>query len=79
LGPGNPTKDGVAMNEPTTPSDADGVLVASAWRSAAGDVLVRLTMTRPGDEGDTVRTVATAAEAVARFEEWLTELTSSVR
>lgn len=75
LGPGNPTKDGVAMNEPTTPSEADGVLVASAWRTSAGDVLVRITMTRPGDDGDTVSTVSTTAEAVSRFEDWLTELT----
>ena len=65
LGPGNPTKGGVAMNGETAPSDAEGVLVASAWRTAGGDVLVRLTMTRPGDEGDKVCAVSTTAEVTS--------------
>jgi len=64
------------MNEPTTSSEADGVLVASAWRSAGGDLLVRFTMTRQGDEHDTVRAVATTAEALSCFERWLAELDS---
>ena len=65
------------MSDAPTSSDADGVLVASLWRTATGGVsLVRLTMTQPGGEGDTVYTVATAAEALDRFEEWLTALGS---
>jgi hypothetical protein len=62
------------MNEAMTPSDTDGVLVASAWRTAGGDLLVRISMTRPGDENETVRAVTTADEAVSCFEEWLSEL-----
>jgi hypothetical protein len=62
------------MNDATTPSDADGVLVASAWRSATGDVLVRITMSGPGGEGDIVRTVSSTTDALACMEAWLTEL-----
>jgi hypothetical protein len=57
-------------------SEADGVLVASVWRTAAGVSLVRLTMSQPGGEGDTVWTASTTAEALARVEEWLTEMGS---
>jgi hypothetical protein len=65
------------MKDATMSSDADGVLVASVWRSAAGDVsLVRLTMTKPGAEGDTVRVVSTLAEALASVEEWLAAMSS---
>ncbi|HEX5017009.1 MAG TPA: hypothetical protein VFX15_05435 [Actinomycetes bacterium] len=62
------------MNDATTTSDADGVLVASAWRSAAGDVLVRITVSGPGGEGDTVCTVSSTTEALACMEEWLSQL-----
>jgi hypothetical protein len=58
----------------TSSSDADGVLVASAWRNAADDLLVRITMTQPGGVGDTVCTAASRAEAMACFDEWLTTL-----
>jgi hypothetical protein len=65
------------MGDPTSPSDADGVLVASVWRAGAGgESVVRLTMTRPGDEGETVRTVSSRAEALACVEEWLATLDS---
>ena len=65
------------MSDASASSDADGVLVASVWRTGAGGVsLVRITMTEPGGEGDTVATVATAAEALARVEEWLAALGS---
>ena len=68
---------GGPMNDTTTPSDADGVLVLSVWRkAAAGDAsLVRLTLTEPGGSGDTVRVATTVAEALASIEEWLTTLT----
>jgi hypothetical protein len=65
------------MGDPTAASDADGVLVASVWRSASDGVsFVRLTMTRPGDDGDLVRTVSTSAEALTCVEEWLAALDS---
>jgi hypothetical protein len=59
------------MTDAPASSDADGVLVASVWRTAGEVSLVRLTMTRPEGEGETVRTVATSAEALACVEEWL--------
>jgi len=75
VGPREPTpEDGVPMSDATTSSDADGVLVASAWRSAAGDVLVRITMSGPGAEGDTVCTVSSTTEALACMEAWLSGL-----
>lgn len=65
------------MGDPTAPSDADGVLVASVWRTGAdGRTVVRLTMTRAGDDGDRVVTVSTSGEALAHIEEWLAELGS---
>jgi len=65
------------MGDPTARSDADGVIVASVWRRGAdGASFVRLTMTRPGDDTDTVRTVSTSAEALACVEEWLAALNS---
>jgi hypothetical protein len=64
-----------AMSEATTSSDPDGVLVASMWsNAAAGNPLVRLTMTAPGSEGETVRAVSTSAEALTIVEDWLTDL-----
>jgi hypothetical protein len=60
------------MSDAPTSSEADGVLVASVWRNAAGGIsLIRLTMTQPGGEGDTVRVVSNTEEAVANVEEWL--------
>ena len=78
LGRWKPTpEDGGAMGDPTLRSDADGVIVASVWRRGAdGASFVRLTMTRPGDDADTVRTVSTSAEALACVEEWLAALSS---
>ena len=77
VGPRDPTpEDGVPMTDATTPSDADGVLVASAWRSATGAVLVRITMSGSRGEGDTVRTVSSTHEALACMETWLSELGS---
>jgi hypothetical protein len=65
------------MRDAPASSDADGVLVASVWRTGAGGLpLVRITMTRPGGGGDTVFTVSTTAEALARVEEWLAALDS---
>lgn len=65
------------MSDAPTSSEADGVLVASVWRTAAGGVsLVRITMTQPGGEGNTVYTVSTADEALVRVEEWLAALGS---
>jgi hypothetical protein len=75
---GSPTpKDGVAMNDTTTSSEADGVLVASVWRNAAGGVpLIRLTMTKPDGEGENVRVMSTPAEVLASVEEWLQTFSS---
>jgi hypothetical protein len=65
------------MSDATTSSEADGVLVASVWRDGAGgQPLVRLTMTQPDGEGETVRTVSTRAEALALVDEWLATLGS---
>jgi hypothetical protein len=48
--------------------------VASVWRTADGASLVRLTMTGPAGDGETVRTVSTPAEALACVEAWLSSL-----
>ncbi len=64
---------GGGTGETTASSEADGVLVASVWRTAGGPLLVRVTTTRPGG-GDTVRTFASAPEALAHMEQWLTTL-----
>ena len=69
--------NGGAMRDATASSDADGVLVASVWRTADGGVsLVRLTMTQPDGVGDIVRIVSTPAEALVSIEEWLASLSS---
>jgi hypothetical protein len=62
------------MKDTTASSEADGVLVASVWRTADGASLVRLTMTGPAGEGETVRTVSTPDEALACVEAWLSSL-----
>jgi hypothetical protein len=68
-------EDEGAMGDPTTPSDADGVLVASVWRTGADErTVVRLTMTRTDDDGDRVVTVSTSGEALAHIAEWLAGL-----
>jgi hypothetical protein len=65
------------MSDATTSSEADGVLVASVWRDGAGgQPLVRVTMTRPDGEGETVRTVSTHAEALALVDDWLAAMGS---
>lgn len=61
------------MTDATTTSVADGVLVASVWRTGGGS-LMRLTMTSPEKDGDVVRTVTTRAEALALVDRWLTAL-----
>jgi hypothetical protein len=66
------------MNDATSSSDADGVLVLSVWRNASADgtTLVRLTMTEPGGTGDTVRVVSNVVDALADLEKWLAAMIS---
>ena len=56
------------------PSDSDGVMVVSAWtHGAAGELLVRITMTGR-NAGPVVRVVRSRAELDAVIDEWLASL-----